>query len=94
MSSTVLYARYPARLTRDVRERTLPRDVFASFEANALHLAGRRLYVGNDADERGTASLNASAGFDLGRRQRAVFELYAATSREGFCTQAGRMGID
>jgi hypothetical protein len=92
--ATVLYARYPARLTRDVRAQTRPRDVFASFEANALHLAGRRLYVGNDADERGTASLNASAGFDLGRRQHAVFDLYAATSREGFCTQAGQMGID
>lgn len=92
--ATVLYARYPTRLTRDVRERTRPRDVFASFEANALHMAGRKLFVGNDADERGTASLVASAGFDLGRRQRAVFELYAATSRESFCGQAAEMGID
>jgi len=86
--ATVLYAPYPSRFTRDIRTETAPRDVFASFESSALHLAGRKLYVGNDADERGAASLVASAGFDLAARHRVVFELYAAPTREAFCRDA------
>ena len=90
---TVFYAPYPTELTRLVRELTAPRDVFASFEANALHLAGRRLFVGNDADERGTASLVASAGFDVARRQRELIDLYGAATRRQFCDVARRNGI-
>jgi hypothetical protein len=86
--STVVYARYPTRFTRDIRSETSPRDVFASFESSALHLAGRKLYVGNDADERGAASLVASAGFDLAVRHRLVFALYAAPTRDAFCRDA------
>lgn len=93
---TVLYARYPSQFDVDVRARTAPRDVFASFEANAVHLAGRKLFVGNDSDERGTASLVASAGFDVGARQRIVFDLYSAETPASFCrTASGRgAGID
>lgn len=92
--ATVLYARYPSELTTDVRDHSAPRSVFASFEANALHLAGRKLFVGNDADERGTVSLLASAGFDVGRRQQVVLDLYAAPRREDFCGEAKKHGID
>jgi hypothetical protein len=92
--ANVFYAKYPTRLTLDVREHTRPRDVFASFEANALHLAGRKLYIGNDADERGTVSLVVSAGFDAASRHRAVLELYGATSRDELCDRASAAGID
>ncbi|MFN2633074.1 MAG: hypothetical protein ABR610_06630 [Thermoanaerobaculia bacterium] len=90
---TVFYAPYPTGLTRVVRELTAPRDVFASFEANALHMAGRRLFLGNDSDERGTASLVASAGFDVARRQKELIDLYGATTRRQFCDVARRNGI-
>ena len=92
--TSVLYAAYPTRMTRDIREHTAPRSVFASFESNAVHLAGRRLFVGNDADERGAASLAASAGLDTGSRDRIVYELYAAPSRDAFCGIAAAAGID
>jgi len=91
---TVFYAPYPTELTRVVREVTAPRDVFASFEANALHMAGRKLFLGNDSDERGTASLVASAGFDVARRQRELIDLYGASTRKTFCDVARRNGID
>jgi hypothetical protein len=87
--ATVLYAVYPSDLTRDVREKTAPRSVFASFEANAIHLAGRKVFVGNDADERGTASLLASAGFDVSGRQRVLLDLYRLYGLHG----AGRRGV-
>ncbi len=92
--ATVLYARYPTEFTETVRARTAPRSVFASFEANALHLAGRKLFIGNDADERGTVSLVASAGFDTGRRQQAILDLYAAPTGEDFCRSAAADRID
>ncbi len=91
---TVFYALYPTGLTRVVRELTAPRDVFVSFEANTLHMAGRKLFLGNDSDERGTASLVASAGFDVAKRQRELIELYGATTRRKFCEVARRNGID
>ncbi|MEP6769908.1 MAG: hypothetical protein ABJC61_14645 [Acidobacteriota bacterium] len=90
---TVFYAPYPTGLTRLVRELTAPRDVFVSFEANALHMAGRKLFLGNDSDERGTASLVASAGFDVARRQRELLDLYGAATRRQFCDVARRNGI-
>lgn len=92
--ATVLYAQYPAPFTDAVRARTAPRSTFVSFESNALHMAGRKLFVGNDADERGTASLVASAGFDVGRRHRAVVDLYAAPTRARFCRAAAANAID
>ncbi len=91
---TVLYAPYPIALTGTVRERTAPRDTFTSFESNALHMAGRKLFLGNDADERGTASLVASAGFNVARRQRELIDLYGARDRAGFCEVARRDRID
>ena len=91
---TVLYAPYPIALTGIVRESTAPRDAFVSFESNALHMAGRKLFLGNDADERGTASLVASAGFDVARRQRELIDLYGARDRAGFCAVARRNRID
>ncbi|MEP6801897.1 MAG: hypothetical protein ABJC07_08175 [Acidobacteriota bacterium] len=91
---TVLYAPYPTEMTRIVRESTAPRDAFVSFESNALHMAGRKLFLGNDADERGTASLVASAGFDVARRQRELIDLYGARDRAKFCALARRDRID
>ena len=91
---TVLYANYPTPLTGAVRARTAPRSVFVSLEANALHLAGRRLFVGNDADERGVRSLIASAGFDVARRQRIVAEIQGSETREDFCRLAHGNRID
>ncbi|MEO8189595.1 MAG: hypothetical protein ABI682_04580 [Acidobacteriota bacterium] len=90
---TVLYAPYPIAFTRNVRKETAPRDAFVSFESNALHMAGRKLFLGNDSDERGTASLVASAGFDVRRRQRELIDLYGAPDRSGFCGVARRNGI-
>ncbi len=92
--ATVLYAPYPIELTRLIREHTAPRDAFVSFESNALHMAGRKLFLGNDTDERGTASLVASAGFNVARRQRELIDLYGAGTREQFCQVARRNRID
>lgn len=91
---TVLYASYPTPLTDAIRSTAAPRSVFVSPEAKAVHLAGRKLFIGNDADERGARSLIASAGFDIARRRRLVDELHAAATRTGFCALARENGVD
>lgn len=83
---TVQYAPYTSAFITSVRAHTTPQSVFAGKHERELHLAGRKLYLGN----------NAGPNYALNKEERTaiVDKLYQSASVKEFCELALKNKID
>jgi hypothetical protein len=88
------YALYPSPTIDAIRSDSEPHSAFLSVEAKELHLAGRKLFSPNPADEPGATSFADSARMNRSLRELASHEIYAAPSRATFCALVTRNPID
>jgi hypothetical protein len=91
---SVNFALYPTQAIATVRAQSEPRDTFLSPEAKELHLAGRKLYLGNSADEPGATSILETEKFNVKPREEAVAAIYASENAPQFCARTEENGID
>jgi hypothetical protein len=91
---TTTYAQYPSSTIYEIRANSEPRAAFLSTEAKELHLAGRKIFAPNSADEPGAISLADAAKMNRAPRDRAAHDIYTATNRATFCSLITRHGVD
>lgn len=88
------YAAYPTDFTRAIRDRTPPGATFLSREARALHLAGRKLFLGSTSGPLDAPPLFVVARNNVLRRRRITAAIYASESAGALCDLAVGNGID
>ncbi len=89
-----VYALYPTPAIQAIRDNSPPRASFLSSEAVELHLAGRKLFVGNPEDETGTAPLIIAQKLNVESRRRISADVYASPDLGTFCALTVRNQID
>jgi hypothetical protein len=89
-----MYSDYPNRAIRPIRQNSEPRATFLSAESRDLHLAGRKVYLGNPHDEPGATSLVVTEKLNYPARQEAIMQIYASESAAEFCGLIGEHRID
>jgi hypothetical protein len=63
-------------------------------EAKILHLAGRKMFLGNSGDERGATSVIETEKFDTGARDAESQRIYQSSTAAEFCARTTAQGID
>jgi hypothetical protein len=91
---TIMYAEYPTPAIATVRGQSEPRATFLSGESKELHLAGRKVYLGNPHDEPGATSVLVTEKFNVEPRQQAVEIIYDSEDAAQFCARTGDSRID
>lgn len=59
-----------------------------------VHMAGRKTFLSNKADERGATNIIESFGLDEAPRKKIISRIYNAASLEELCRYASEHGID
>ncbi len=90
----VPYASYPTPAVLAIREHSEPRASFLGKEAKLLHLAGRKMFLGNPSDEIGATSVVETEKFDVGVREGEAIRLYRSGSASEFCSLTAEQRID
>jgi hypothetical protein len=90
----VLYAEYPSEAIAAVRTQSDPRATFLSLESKELHLAGRKVFVGNPNDEPGATSMLETEKFDVISRYQIASNVYGSENAAQFCARTAENGID
>jgi hypothetical protein len=88
------YAAYPTDLTRVIREKTPPRAVFLASDPPAIHLAGRKVFLGRRGGPFDAANELSIAPYNTPLRKGVAREIVEAESLPRLCALAGAHGID
>lgn len=83
---TEFHARHPSQLEIVLRTYTNPHDVFIGDDADQIHLAGRKLFLGN--------VLGEGVGLDIEKREVIVDAIYLVDTVSEFCTIGQENAID
>lgn len=82
---TNLYASYPTNFIQTIRENTPQKSSFLALGSKELHLAGRKLFLGNSADEPGATSILNSNKFNKSQRENIARSIYSTEIVSEFC---------
>lgn len=84
---TELYVNYSASsLTKTIQRNTAPRTSFVGKDDREIHLAGRKLFVGESA--------GATKSFNKSVRKKIISEIYNTTDVQMFCRLTQKYDID
>jgi len=92
-AASSLYADTNSSLTRTIREQTDRHSVFVASNTLEVHLAGRKTFLSNTADEPGPSIVSAFNINEAGRRE-IQRRLYSVTNRADFCLLGRAANVD
>jgi hypothetical protein len=91
---TFIYVEYPSPAIMTIREQSDPRATILSAESKELHLAGRKVYLGNPHDEPGATSVLQTEKFNVDSRNQVAATVYGSETPAQFCARTAANGID